>query len=198
MADYFVHPTSVVEEGAEIGKGTKIWLFCHIMPGARIGQDCVIGQNVFIGSLAEVGNNVHVHNNVSIYDKVICEDDVFLGPSMVFTNDLIPRSAYHKQSVDEYLTTYVERGATIGANATIVCGVRIGAWAFVGAGAVVTKDVAPHSLVVGNPSSHRRWICECGGDLGVFVEGKVEGYSCGKCGRRYKQGKWGLSPLEGG
>jgi UDP-2-acetamido-3-amino-2,3-dideoxy-glucuronate N-acetyltransferase len=196
MSDYFVHPSSVVDEGAVIGAGTKIWHFSHIMPGAKIGKNCVIGQSVFIGSLAVLGDNVHVHNNVSVYDKVICEDDVFLGPSMVFTNDLIPRSAYHKKSADEYLTTYVERGATIGANATVVCGVRIGRWAFVGAGAVVTKDVEAYSLVMGNPAKHYRYICECGSGLEMRKEGFEEIYRCGKCGRRYRRGKGGLEPLK--
>jgi UDP-2-acetamido-3-amino-2,3-dideoxy-glucuronate N-acetyltransferase len=192
MADYFVHPSAVVDEGAIIGAGSKIWHFSHIMPGARVGKNCVIGQSVFIGSLAVLGDNVHVHNNVSVYDKVICEDDVFLGPSMVFTNDIVPRAAYHKKSTEEYLTTYVERGATIGANATVVCGVRIGKWAFVGAGAVVTRDVEAYSLVMGNPAKHHRYICECGGNLDMHKEGFREMYSCAKCGKKYLKGKSGL------
>lgn len=183
MADYFVHETAVVDEGAIIGKGTKIWHFCHIMPKARIGERCVLGQNCFVGGEAVIGNNVHVQNNVSIYDRVIVEDDVFLGPSMVFTNDLTPRSAYPKKGKEGWIETYVERGASIGANATIVCGVRIGKHSFVGAGAVVVKDVRPYSVVVGNPAEHIGWMCECGGRLRT-IDGVR--YRCEKCEREYE------------
>jgi UDP-2-acetamido-3-amino-2,3-dideoxy-glucuronate N-acetyltransferase len=183
MSDYFVHKSSFVDEGAIIGNRTKIWHFCHIRSTAKIGKDCVFGQNCYVGVDVVVGNNVHAQNNVSIYEKVVLEDDVFLGPSMVFTNDLIPRSKYPKASSDEYLETYVEKGATIGANATIVCGVRIGKYSLIGAGAVVIEDVKPHSVVVGNPAKHIRWICECGGNL--HIEDSKSDIICVKCKKRY-------------
>lgn len=182
MSDYFSHQTAVIDEGAEVGKGTKIWHFCHIRSTARIGEDCVFGQNCYVGVDVIVGDNCHAQNNVSIYEKVIIEDDVFLGPSMVFTNDLIPRSRYPKASSDEYLETYVEEGATIGANATVVCGVRIGRHAFVGAGAVVIEDVKPYSVVIGNPAKHVRWICECGGTLERSTDAD---YTCEECAMEY-------------
>jgi UDP-2-acetamido-3-amino-2,3-dideoxy-glucuronate N-acetyltransferase len=183
MTEYFVHETTIFDEGAKIGKGTKIWHFCHIMSGAIIGENCVLGQNCFVGSSAVIGNNVHIQNNVSVYDKVIVEDDVFLGPSMVFTNDLTPRSAYPKKGKGEWVETVVERGASIGANATIVCGVRIGHHSFVGAGAVVVKDVLPYSVVVGNPARYIGWMCECGGRL---IPDKDNVYICKVCDRRYR------------
>ncbi len=160
MSDYFVHPSSIVDTGAKIGEGTKIWHFTHIMSDSMIGNNCNLGQNVFIASNVILGNNVKVQNNVSIYEGVICEDDVFLGPSMVFTNVVNPRS--HVVRKGEYQTTYVEQGATVGANATIVCGVRIGKYAFIGAGAVVTKNVPAYALVVGNPAKHIGWMSEQG------------------------------------
>lgn len=160
---FFAHPTSVIDEGCEIGAGTKIWHFSHIMPGCKIGENCNIGQNVVISPDVVLGRNVKVQNNVSIYTGVICEDDVFLGPSMVFTNVVNPRSAVNRRG--SYLKTTVRRGATIGANATIVCGHDIGEFAFVGAGAVVTKAVPPYALVVGNPAKQTGWMSEYGHKL---------------------------------
>ena len=157
---YFAHETAVIDEGCEIGKGTKIWHFSHVMPDARIGEGCNLGQNVVVSSHVELGRNVKVQNNVSIYTGVICEDDVFLGPSMVFTNITNPRSAVVRR--DQYETTRVKKGASIGANATIICGHDIGEYAFVGAGAVVTRDVQPYSLVLGNPARHAGWMSEYG------------------------------------
>ncbi|MGQ9706490.1 MAG: DapH/DapD/GlmU-related protein [bacterium] len=183
MSDYFIHETAIVDEGAKIGKGTKIWHFCHIMSGAIIGENCVLGQNCFVGGNAIIGNNVHIQNNVSVYDRVIVEDDAFLGPSMVFTNDLTPRSAYPKKGKEGWIETVVERGASIGANATIVCGIRIGKHSFIGAGAVVVKDVKPHSVVVGNPARHIGWMCECGGKMKHRSDNL---YMCVKCDRRYR------------
>lgn len=158
--DYFAHETAVVDKGAKIGKGTKIWHFSHIMPNAIIGERCNIGQNVVVSPSVILGENVKVQNNVSIYTGVICEDDVFLGPSMVFTNVINPRSAVIRK--DEYKSTLVKKGASIGANATIVCGNTIGSYAMVGAGAVVTKEVPPYALVVGNPSKQIGWVSEYG------------------------------------
>ena len=160
MDKFFAHKTAVIDEGCVIGDGTKIWHFSHIMPNSKIGQNCNIGQNVVISPEVILGENVKVQNNVSIYSGVICEDDVFLGPSMVFTNVINPRSAIIRR--DEYLKTLVKKGASIGANATIVCGNEIGEFAFIGAGAVVTKEVLPYALVVGNPSKQIGWISEYG------------------------------------
>ena len=157
---FFAHETAVVDEGSIVGNGTKIWHFSHIMTDCKIGNDCNIGQNVVVSPKVILGNNVKVQNNVSIYTGVLCEDDVFLGPSMVFTNVINPRSAIKRQN--EYLRTIVRKGATIGANATIVCGNNIGQYAFIGAGAVVTKEVKPYALVVGNPSKQVGWISEYG------------------------------------
>ena len=157
---YFAHETAVIDEGAEIGAGTKIWHFSHVMPGSRIGENCNLGQNVVVSPGVVLGKNCKVQNNVSIYTGVVCEEDVFLGPSMVFTNVINPRSAVNRR--DQYLETRVGRGASIGANATIVCGNDIGEFAFVGAGAVVTKFVPPYALVVGNPSRHIGWMSEYG------------------------------------
>lgn len=158
--NYFIHATSVVDEGCNIGSGVKIWLFSHIMSGCIIGENCNIGQNVVISPKVILGKNVRVQNNVSIYEGVICEDDVFLGPSMVFTNVINPRSAVSRK--EEFKKTIVKKGASIGANATIVCGNNIGEYAFVGAGAVVTKEVAAYSLVIGNPAKHAGWMSEFG------------------------------------
>ena len=158
--DFFAHETAVIDEGCRIGKGTKIWHFTHIMPGCIIGENCNLGQNVVVSPQVTLGNNVKVQNNVSIYTGVTCEDDVFLGPSMVFTNVINPRSALSRK--DQYKKTIVEKGASIGANATIICGIRIGCYAFIGAGAVVTKDVTPYELMVGNPARHSGWISEYG------------------------------------
>lgn len=168
--DYFVHPSAIVDEGAIIGKGTKIWHFSHIMPGAVLGENCNIGQNVVISPGVSLGKNVKVQNNVSIYTGVDCEDDVFLGPSMVFTNIINPRSAVIRR--DQYVKTRVGKGASIGANATIVCGHDIGAFAFIGAGAVVTKEIPAFSLWVGNPAKQIGWMSEFGHRL-LFDENGI-------------------------
>lgn len=161
--EYFAHETAVIDEGAKIGKGTKIWHFTHIMPNSIIGEGCNLGQNVVVSPDVILGNNVKVQNNVSIYTGVICEDDVFLGPSMVFTNVVNPRSQVIRK--EKYLSTNVGRGASIGANATVVCGNDIGIFAFIGAGAVVTKDVPDYALVVGNPAKQTGWMSEYGHKL---------------------------------
>ena len=161
--NYFAHSTAIIDEGCEIGDGTKIWHFSHIMPGCRIGEDCNIGQNVVVSPNVILGKNVKVQNNVSIYEGVICEDDVFLGPSMVFTNVINPRSAISRRK--EYKTTIVRKGASIGANATIICGNDIGEFAFIGAGAVVTKAVRAYALVIGNPARQTGWVSEYGHKL---------------------------------
>ena len=178
---YFVHESSYVDEPSSIGEGTKIWHFSHIMPNAKIGRKCSIGQNVNIGSRAVLGNNVKVQNNVSIYDEVILEDDVFCGPSMVFTNVINPRS--HVVRKHEYKVTNVRKGASIGANATIVCGVEIGSYAFIGAGSVVTKDVPAFALVYGNPAKQKGWICQCGCKLGSRIVSSET--KCEVCKTRY-------------
>ena len=167
--EYFVHETSIIDKGCIIGKGTKIWHFSHIMSDCTIGENCNLGQNVVVSPGVKLGNNVKVQNNVSIYTGVICEDDVFLGPSMVFTNVINPRSAVARK--DQYKATFVGKGATIGANATIICGTRIGPNAFIGAGAVVTKDVAPYELVIGNPARHAGWMSEYGHRLNFGHDG---------------------------
>ncbi len=169
--EYFAHPTAVIDEGCQIGKGTKIWHFSHLMSGCVIGENCNIGQNVVISPEVVLGKNVKVQNNVSIYTGVICEDDVFLGPSMVFTNVVNPRSAVSRRS--EFLKTRVRRGATIGANATVVCGHEIGEFAFIGAGAVVTKDVPAYALVMGNPARQTGWMSEYGHKLKFDADGKA-------------------------
>ncbi|RLD62683.1 MAG: N-acetyltransferase [Bacteroidetes bacterium] len=169
MEDYFAHQTAIIDEGCEIGKETKIWHFSHIMKQAKIGQNCNIGQNVVVSDNVVLGNNVKVQNNVSVYTGVICEDDVFLGPSMVFTNVLNPRSFINRKN--EFKPTIVKKGATIGANATIVCGITIGEYALIGAGTVVTKDVKPYSLVVGNPAKQIGWVSENGDKLLFNSEG---------------------------
>jgi UDP-2-acetamido-3-amino-2,3-dideoxy-glucuronate N-acetyltransferase len=167
--DYFAHETAVIDADCSIGKGTKIWHFSHIMNQSTIGENCNIGQNVVVSSEVILGKNVKVQNNVSIYTGVICEDDVFLGPSMVFTNVINPRSAINRKN--EYQKTLVKKGATIGANATIVCGNNIGEFAFIGAGAVVTKEVLPYALVVGNPSKQIGWVSEFGHTLQFNEDG---------------------------
>jgi UDP-2-acetamido-3-amino-2,3-dideoxy-glucuronate N-acetyltransferase len=179
--EYFAHETAVIDEGCIIGKGSKIWHFTHIMNGSEIGERCNIGQNVVVSPEVKLGRNVKVQNNVSIYTGVICDDDVFLGPSMVFTNVINPRSQIIRK--DNYLTTIVEKGASIGANATIICGVIIGRYAFIGAGAVVTKDVKPFALVVGNPARQTGWMSEFGHKL-IFDE---KGFAiCPESGDRYR------------
>lgn len=182
MSDYFVHESAYVDDGAKIGKGTKIWHFSHVMGGAEIGEHCSLGQNVFVARNVKIGNHVKIQNNVSVYEGVILEDYVFCGPSMVFTNVKTPRSAYPRNATD-YVTTFVRRGATLGANTTIVCGVTIGEWAFVAAGAVVTKDIPPYALVAGVPARIIGWACECGVPL-KFEQ--VEA-ACYECGKRYRK-----------
>ncbi|MFM7488078.1 MAG: acyltransferase [Cytophagales bacterium] len=183
---YFSHATAVIDEGCEIGAGTKIWHFSHIMSGCRIGENCNIGQNVVISPEVVLGRNVKVQNNVSIYTGVICEDDVFLGPSMVFTNVTNPRSAINRKN--QYSKTVVKKGASIGANATIVCGNDIGQYAFIGAGAVVTKNVPDYALVMGNPARQTGWISEYGNKLKFDSTGVAV---CPESGDRYvlKEGK---------
>lgn len=178
---HFAHETAVIDDGCTIGKGTKIWHFSHVMTGSEIGENCNIGQNVVISPGVKLGRNVKVQNNVSLYTGVICEDDVFLGPSMVFTNVINPRSAIIRK--DSYYTTIVEKGASIGANATIVCGNKIGTYSFIGAGAVVTKDVKPYALVVGNPARQTGWMSEYGHKLNFDTSGLA---SCPESGERYK------------
>ena len=179
--DYFAHETAVIDEGCEIGKGTKIWHFTHIMTGCKIGENCNFGQNVVVSPGVVLGRNVKVQNNVSIYTGVICEDDVFLGPSMVFTNVINPRSAVNRKA--EYAKTIVGRGASIGANATIVCGNDIGEFAFIGAGAVVTKEVPAYALVVGNPARHAGWMSEYGHRLKFDENGWA---TCPESGEKYQ------------
>ncbi len=168
---YFSHPTAIIDKGCRIGIGTKIWHFSHIMPDCILGEKCNIGQNVVVSPKVVLGNNVKVQNNVSIYTGVICEDDVFLGPSMVFTNIVNPRSAIIRR--DSYVETLVEKGASIGANATIICGNKIGKYALIGAGAVITKEVKPYALLVGNPAKQIGWVSEYGHRLEFNEEGKA-------------------------
>ncbi len=181
MDAYFAHETAVIDEGCAIGEGTKIWHFSHIMPGCIIGKNCNIGQNVVVSPDVVLGTNVKVQNNVSIYTGVICEDDVFLGPSMVFTNVINPRSAVNRKNA--YVKTLVKKGASIGANATIVCGHDIGEYAFIGAGAVVVKEVLPYALVLGNPSKQIGWISEYGHRL-TFNDDQIA--ICPESGEQYK------------
>ena len=178
---FYHHESSIIDEGCQIGEGTKIWYFCHIMQGCTIGKNCNIGQNVVISPEVVLGNNVKVQNNVSIYTGVTCDDDVFLGPSMVFTNVVNPRSAINRKS--EYKKTHVGKGATIGANATIVCGHDIGSYAFIGAGAVVTKAVKPYALVVGNPARQMGWVSEYGHRLHFDKNGEA---ICPESGEKYR------------
>jgi len=189
--DYFAHPTACIDEGAKIGKGTKIWHFSHIMPDAVLGERCNIGQNVLVSPGCRVGNNVKIQNNVSVYTGVILEDDVFCGPSMVFTNVINPRS--HIERKAEYKTTLVKQGATIGANATIVCGCTLGRYSFVGAGAVVTRDVPDYGLVIGNPARLVGHVCYCGERL-AFEAREAQGNraECRACGRQYVKNEEGI------
>ena len=180
MNDVFIHETAIVDQPATIGAGTKIWHWVHLMSGAQIGEGCVLGQNVYVGGKAILGNNVRVQNNVSIYDRVILADDVFCGPSMVFTNVINPRSSFERK--DEYLETRVGKGASIGANATIICGNEIGEYAFIGAGSVVTKPVPAYALVVGNPAKQMGWMSKAGVRLTFDEEGLAV---CGETGEQY-------------
>lgn len=177
---FFAHESAVIDEGCKIGNGTKIWHFSHIMSGSEIGENCNIGQNVVISPGVRLGRNVKVQNNISVYTGVICEDDVFLGPAMVFTNIINPRSAIIRK--DSYVQTIVEKGATIGANATIICGHRIGRYAFIGAGAVVTRDVKPYALVIGNPAKQTGWMSEYGHRLNFDETGSAV---CPESGEKY-------------
>jgi UDP-2-acetamido-3-amino-2,3-dideoxy-glucuronate N-acetyltransferase len=179
--EYFAHETAVIDEGCKIGRGTSIWHFSHIMAGSEIGEKCNIGQNVVISPGVKLGRNVKVQNNVSIYTGVICEDDVFLGPSMVFTNIVNPRSAVTRK--DSYVSTIVEKGASIGANSTIICGNKIGKFSFIGAGAVVTKDIKPYALVVGNPARQTGWMSEYGHKLEFDDNGFAV---CPESGEKYR------------
>ena len=180
----FRHESSYVDEGARVGNETRIWHFSHVMKGATIGAKCSIGQNVNIGGHAVIGNGVKIQNNVSIYDDVIIEDEVFCGPSCVFTNVNNPRAFIERKH--EYMKTLIKRGASIGANATIVCGVTLGSYSFIGAGSVVTRDVPDHAMVYGNPARVRGWVCECGHKLD-------ENLACGDCGKRYMKFGEGLA-----
>jgi UDP-2-acetamido-3-amino-2,3-dideoxy-glucuronate N-acetyltransferase len=186
----FVHPSAVVDDGAILGDGTKVWHFSHVMGGAVLGARCVVGQGCYIANV-RLGDNVRLQNNVSVYDGVELEDDVFCGPSCVFTNVINPRSAIERKH--EYRPTRVRRGASIGANATIVCGVTLGAYCFVGAGAVVSRDVPAHALVVGVPARQIGWMCACG----VRLVGAAPRWRCEACGARYALGEGGLSPQQG-
>lgn len=179
--NFFVHESAYVDKDVTIGAKSKIWHFSHVMPGAIIGEGCNIGQNVYIGNKVKIGNNVKIQNNVSVYDKVELEDDVFCGPSMVFTNVFNPRS--HVSRKDEYRTTLIKRGATLGANSTIVCGHTVGRYSFIGAGAVVTKDVPDFALVYGNPARVNGWICYCG----VKLDMRNNAATCSSCGKKYKK-----------
>ena len=193
MTDCYIHPTSVIDENVEIGKGTKIWHFCHIQSGAKIGENCSFGQNVNVSNNVVIGNGVKVQNNVSIYEGVELGNYVFCGPSCVFTNDLTPRAKYPKGH-SGYLKTMVEEGASIGANATIICGHTIGKWALIGAGAVVTSDVPAHALMLGIPAKKNGWVCECGEILQDHLPGKE--FICQKCGRKYNEGRNGLEEIK--
>jgi UDP-2-acetamido-3-amino-2,3-dideoxy-glucuronate N-acetyltransferase len=187
----FIHESAYVDDGATIGDGTKVWHFCHVMPGAVIGRDCSLGQNVVVMNGTKIGNNVKIQNNVSIYEGVELEDDVFCGPSMVFTNVVNPRSAVSRKH--EYQRTLVERGASIGANATIVCGVTLGRYSFVGAGAVVTRDAPAYALMTGVPARRTGWMCECG----VKLEEEILDIRCAACGKGYVRKSQVLTRIEG-
>jgi UDP-2-acetamido-3-amino-2,3-dideoxy-glucuronate N-acetyltransferase len=190
--EYSAHPTAIIDEGAVIGDGTRIWHWTHVSGGARIGSRCSLGQNVYIGSRVVIGTNCKIQNNVSVYDNVTLEDDVFCGPSMVFTNVYNPRS--HVPRKNEYRDTLVRRGATLGANCTIVCGVTLGAYAFVGAGAVITRSVPDYALVVGSPARITGWMCACGEKL---ASGRTppETASCHACSARYARSGNHILPL---
>ena len=182
-ADYYAHPTAVLDEGCQIGQGSRVWHFCHISAGADIGEACNLGQNVFVADGVTLGRNVKVQNNVSLYGGVVCEDDVFLGPSVVFTNVKNPRSAVPRKGNGQYQTTYLEQGVTVGANATIVCGVRLGRYAFVGAGSVVTHDVLAYALVYGTPARLQGWMSAYGHRLNFDAARRA---TCPESGEQYE------------
>jgi UDP-2-acetamido-3-amino-2,3-dideoxy-glucuronate N-acetyltransferase len=184
MSDWFVHPSSYIDENVTIGEGTKVWHFCHVHSGARIGKRCSLGQNVNVSNNVVIGDGCKIQNNVSIYEGVTLEDHVFCGPSCVFTNDLTPRAKYPKGR-EAYVKTLVREGATIGANATIVCGITIGRWAMIGSGAVVTKDIKDHALMVGIPARQVGWVCECGSRV-------TDDLHCPECQRAYEETISGL------
>jgi UDP-2-acetamido-3-amino-2,3-dideoxy-glucuronate N-acetyltransferase len=190
MSDYFVHESSYVDDGARIGAGTRIWHFCHVMPGAVIGERCNLGQNVVVMPGTVIGANVKIQNNVSIYEGVTLEDDVFCGPSCVFTNVINPRS--HVSRKAEYLKTLVRRGASIGANATVICGATIGEYAFIGAGAVVRGEVLPYALMVGVPARRIGWMCRCG----LRLELRAGQARCPSCGSAYREEGGSLRPVD--
>lgn len=190
--EFWAHETAIVDAGARIGPGTRIWHWAHVCAGARIGANCVLGQNAYVGNRVTIGNNVRIQNNVSVYDAVTLEDDVFCGPSMVFTNVVNPRAAVPRK--DEFQATLVRRGATIGANATLVCGNTIGRHAFIGAGAVVTRDVPDHALLVGNPARRIGWMCRCGERL----PSRSGPAGCARCGARYRIGAQSCRAVETG
>jgi UDP-2-acetamido-3-amino-2,3-dideoxy-glucuronate N-acetyltransferase len=187
--DVFIHPTAVVHDDAHIGAGTKIWHFCHVMAGAVIGSKCVLGQNVFVANKVVLGNNCKVQNNVSLYEGIVCEDDVFLGPSAVFTNVINPRAFIERKT--EFRQTRIGRGATVGANATIICGHNLGAYCLVGAGAVVSKDVPPHALVLGVPAAVAGWVSKAGQRLTFDAAGHA---TCPETGERYVLKDGGVTP----
>lgn len=189
--NYYVHESSYVDDGCKIGEGTHIWHFSHIMTGCEIGEKCNIGQNVVISPKVKLGNNVKIQNNVSVYEGVICEDDVFLGPSCVFTNVINPRSFISRKS--EYKETIIHKGASIGANSTIVCGHDIGKFAFIGAGSVVTKTVPDYACVVGNPARLLYYVCECGNKLESNADGE---YLCKCCGKKYRKNGMNIEEIK--
>jgi UDP-2-acetamido-3-amino-2,3-dideoxy-glucuronate N-acetyltransferase len=188
---YFAHESAIIDEPVTIGEGTKIWHFSHVMQGVVMGKNCNLGQNVFVGANVRLGNNVKVQNNVSLYEGIVCEDDVFLGPSMVFTNIRNPRSAVVRKG--QYTETWLERGVSVGANATIVCGIRLGAFCFVGAGSVVTKTVPPYALVVGNPARQIGWMSEYGHRLEFDPQGLA---LCPESGQRYQLSDGAVSRID--
>ena len=188
MREFFVHPTSVVDDNVEIGEGTKIWHFSHIQSGAKIGKNCSLGQNVNVSNNVKIGDGCKLQNNVSLYEGLEAEDDVFFGPSCVFTNDLTPRAKYPKGTTAR-VKTLIRQGATIGANATVVCGHTVGKWALIGAGAVVTSNVPAHALMLGVPARCAGWACECGEIL-------PKDLVCSKCGRKYKETDEGLEEVK--
>lgn len=192
MATYFKHDSSFIDEGAVVGEGTKVWHFSHVTSGAQIGKNCSLGQNVFVANNVKIGNHVKIQNNVSIYEGVTLDDYVFCGPSMVFTNVKNPRSAFPRNTSKDYLSTWVQVGASIGANSTIVCGTVIGKWAFIAAGAVVTKDVPAYAMMAGVPARIIGWMCECGMKL-VFHQHFAE---CNHCSKSYEQNGEGVQRKE--